>query len=88
MNGYILCNFTLFSMDQEIYLVSPEGTITPISTSSLEKLSENIFITCKKYDINKIHLIGVNEYAKALMEEILAIEETEFGYRTLEIEVN
>lgn len=80
---YIICHFTLFDLHQKVYY---KNDVVAISTN--EDLGENIANLCNKYNCNKVHLYGNEEYAAGIIEDIHIYSGTKYGINNIEIEVN
>ena len=78
----LVCNFNLFDLHQNIFLVDKKGKTKCVAISSLEDLGNTLEIMCLKHKENKVKLFGNEEYAKKIKENINS------KYSNIEIEVN
>ena len=83
---YILCDFNLFDLRQNIMLVRPDG-VEKVGISSLDELGDNIAFICEKYNVSNVKLKGNKRYADAIAENIIAAGNTRYGMFNIEVEV-
>ena len=66
----ITCGLNIFDYDQSVYLAKDDGTMEPLGKSTLENLDHFIVTCCGKYDINKVRLVGLQQYTLPLKNRI------------------
>lgn len=75
----ITCNFNMFMWSQRIYYND-----MLIGITSFDCLGEKIVDACDRYGVNKVHLIGNEDYASKIIQDIQSYDTK----KNIEIEVN
>ena len=88
MTAYILCNIFMFDLHQRIIFVDEKGNMQEVGIANLDNLSEMIADLCVKYQVNKVHLIGLKEYADVAASEIRLHSAAKYGNNYIEVDVN
>ena len=83
---YILCDFNLFDVNQNILLITKDD-VAKIGVSSLDELGDNIAFLCEKYSISDVKLKGNRQYGQMIAENIVAAGNTRYGMFDIEVEV-
>ena len=87
----IFCPITMFALNQKIYSVDTEreDVTVELGETTVDNLPEILLEFCDKEEINKIHLVGNNEYVKLVAQDITIYHETKYEKKKeIEIEVN
>ena len=69
----LICNFSLFDMDQAIYIYTEEDGVKrydPIGTCKVANLGHMLTELCYANDINHIHIYGHNKYVEGILRDI------------------
>lgn len=88
MNSYILCNIFMFDLHQRVILVGEDGGMREVAVANLENLDEMVLESCAKHGVNKIHLIGQQEYADQIAKNIYDLSVSRYGNNNIVVEVN
>ena len=87
----IFCPITMFALNQKIYSVDTEreDVTVELGETTVDNLPETLLEFCDKEEINKIHLVGNDEYVKLVAQDVAIYHETKYEKKKeIEIEVN
>lgn len=66
-----VCNFNMFDLHQQIYLIDHEAnTSKRLGLCSLETIGKMLVELCFANNVNKVHLFGNSEYAEVIKSDI------------------
>jgi hypothetical protein len=89
MNKIIICPFNLFELKQSIYIAKEDGSgIKVVATATMDDLGAAIAETSASNNISFIRLIGQEDYANNIANDIKKYNMQYYENRELEIEVN
>ncbi len=84
----IICNFSIFTLNQEILLLEDENTSPKLITdSAFGELPFAIAEICDKYDVNNVLLIGNKEYGEKIAEDICKVGALKYSNENINVEV-
>jgi hypothetical protein len=69
----IICNFSLFDMENTVYVYdNTDGaeSYEPVGRCKLADIGKTIADTCFALNINNVHLFGHNKYIEGILEDI------------------
>ena len=69
----VICNFSLFDMEQTIYILTEESGTTnykAIGKCSLDELGKTLTDVCFVNNIDNIHLYGHDKYIDGILHDI------------------
>ena len=69
----IICNFSLFDMEQTIYILTEENNTQhyePVGTCELVNLGKTLTEVCFANNIDNIHLYGHSKYIDGILYDI------------------
>lgn len=87
----IYCNFNLFDKYHRIYLISSgeaHAAIEEVGEADFDKLGEVIAFLCDKFDVNNVRLMGNEDYAKNIKQDIYTTLNFKEDNRKIVVEVN
>lgn len=85
----IVCNFNLFDLHQNVYLINPEENVNRhIAITNLEDLGKVIAEMCTNNNATKIHLYGNASFAQAIIRDIDIHSGSAYSKNIIEVEVN
>lgn len=69
----VICNFSLFDMEQTVYIYVEENGVKrydPIGTTKLKNLGHMLTEVCFANNIDHIHLYGHDKYVEGILQDI------------------
>jgi hypothetical protein len=69
----VVCNFSLFDMEQTVYIHTEENgaeSYQQIGKCSLEDLGKIVTNVCFSENIDTVHLYGHNKYIEGILQDI------------------
>lgn len=88
-NRVIVCNFNLFDLHQNIFLIDPTAdTYECIGISMVSDLGNTIAMLCNKHQTYHVHLVGLEGSAKVIAEELLAAMAQEYNNHEVKVDIN
>ena len=69
----IVCNFSLFDMEQTVYVYIDEDghqRYEPVGKCTLDNLGKVVTDVCFANNINNVHLYGHNAYVEGILHDI------------------
>lgn len=85
----IVCNFNLFTLEQDIYLIDEFNAQNFEKKAVLTFLGSEIISVCEKEDCYRIHLFGSQIYAEdIIIPQLLDFAKKRDKLDRLQIEVN
>ena len=83
----IFCTFSLFSLNQTVFLVNDENDIREIATIETADFEKKISEFCDFYNVNNVILQGNKSYCEALGEGIKRENILNYNNHNIEVEV-
>lgn len=84
----IICNFSMFTLNQEVLLLEDENTSPKvIANSTISELPFAIAGMCDEHDINNVLLFGNKEYGERLAEDICKVGALKYSNEKIIVEV-
>lgn len=83
----IYCNIQLFSCDQMIYVLGPDGKALHVRKVDIEDLPRAICALATEYGATKVGIAGSQVYTMAWAEEIKTVYALNYGKNDLEVEI-
>ena len=83
----IYCNIQLFSCDQMIYVLGPDGKALHVRKADIEDLPRAICALASEYNSSKVALSGAQVYTLTWAEEIKTTYALNYGKNDLEVEI-
>ena len=87
----IVCQLNMYSLGQPLYLVDTEKeqVTVLIGETTVDELPAAIRLACEDYRVYKLHLMGIENYAESIAEEVRVYNQIKHSKeKNIEIEVN
>lgn len=87
MTPEIVCNISMFSMNQIVYIYNNEKKPATFQINTTD-LQDQLINMCYSKNIYKIHFFGNEEYISGLVEQIRTKEAANYQVNKIKIGVN
>lgn len=85
----IVSNINPFTIEQSVYIVNDDGSAKELPSVELEHLAGAIASYAHVDNISRVHLFGIEEFVKPLVDKIQEQHTYFFGYEgPLSIKIN